>query len=240
MSLEELVAVGVVELRDLFLDRRADRHDFRAFAARALAHAVEIRIVLEAVFRDVGDVHQRLEREQEQIAHQRFLFVVEAEAARRLAFVETGRELLQNRHLRHRFLVVRLGRTLDAVQRLVDGVEIGQRQLGIDRFDVGDRIDLAGHVHDVGVLEAAHDVSDRVDFADVREELVAEPLALRRARDEAGDVDELDRRRNDFLRLHDVGERLQARIGHRHDADVRIDRAERDSSPPRCPPWSAR
>ena len=55
-----------------------------------------------------------------------------------------------------------------------------------------DRIDLAGDVHDVGVLEAAHDMRDRVGLADVREELVAEALALRRARDEARDVDELD------------------------------------------------
>ncbi len=53
---------------------------------------------------------------------------------------------------------------------------------------------LAGDVHDVVVLEAAHDVRDRVDFADVREELVAEAFALRCAGDEAGDVDELHRR----------------------------------------------
>ena len=51
-----------------------------------------------------------------------------------------------------------------------------------------------------GVFEAAHHLDDRVDFADVREELVAEPFALARALDQAGDVDELDRRGN-----HDVG-----------------------------------
>ena len=48
---------------------------------------------------------------------------------------------------------------------------------------------------DVGVLEAADDLDDRVDFADVGEELVAEPFALARALHQAGDVDELDRRR---------------------------------------------
>ena len=58
-----------------------------------------------------------------------------------------------------------------------------------------DRVDLAGDVDDVVVLEAAHHVGDRVDLADVGEELVAEALALRRAGDEAGDVDELDRGR---------------------------------------------
>ena len=49
-------------------------------------------------------------------------------------------------------------------------------------------------MHDVVVLEAAHHVRDGVGLADVREELVAEALALRGAGDQAGDVDELDRR----------------------------------------------
>ena len=52
-------------------------------------------------------------------------------------------------------------------------------------------------VHDVLVVEAAHHVDDRVGLADVAEELVAEALALGGALHEAGDVDELDRRRDD-------------------------------------------
>ena len=78
---------------------------------------------------------------------------------------------------------------------LLDGGEVGERQLGVDRLDVGDGIHLAGDMHDVVVLEAAHHVRDRIGLADVGEELVAEALALGRARDESGDVDELDRRR---------------------------------------------
>ena len=42
-----------------------------------------------------------------------------------------------------------------------------------------------------------------------------------------GDIDELHRGGQDALRMHDRGEFLQARIGHRHHADVRIDGAER-------------
>lgn len=37
---------------------------------------------------------------------------------------------------------------------------------------------LARDVHDVVVLEAAHDLADRVGLADVGEELVTEALAL--------------------------------------------------------------
>ena len=63
------------------------------------------------------------------------------------------------------------------------------------------RVDLARDVRDVVVLEAAHEMRDRVSLANVREELIAEPFALRRALDQARDVDELDDRRHDLLGL---------------------------------------
>ncbi len=44
---------------------------------------------------------------------------------------------------------------------------------------------------------------DRVAFADIGEELVPKPLTLRRSRHQSRDVDELDRRRDDFLRRGD-------------------------------------
>ncbi len=111
--------------------------------------------------------------------------------------------------------------------RALHRVEVGERELGVDDRDVRGGIDAPRHVHDVRVLEAAHHVGDRVHLADVREELVAEALALRGAGDEAGDVDELDRRRQDLLRLRDGRERVEPRVGHGHDADVRVDGAER-------------
>ena len=86
---------------------------------------------------------------------------------------------------------------------------------------------LAVDVHDVVVLEAAHDVRDRVDLADVAQELVPEPLALAGAADEPGDVEELDRRRRDLLGPGDRREPREARVRHGHDAHVGLDRAER-------------
>jgi len=76
-------------------------------------------------------------------------------------------------------------------QLLVDGLQVGQGEFGVDHLDVGDRVDPAGDVHDVLVLEAADDVGDRVALPDVGKELVAEPSALAGAGDQAGDVDEL-------------------------------------------------
>src|SRR5690606_38349816 len=96
----------------------------------------------------------------------------------------------------------------------------------VDRLDVGDRIDPAGDVDNVVVLEAAHHVADRIDLADVGEELVAQPFATGGAGDQPGDVDELHRGRDDLLRVDDPGERVQPRIRHRHDADIGLDGAE--------------
>ena len=105
--------------------------------------------------------------------------------------------------------------------------KIGQHQLGVDRFDVADRIDAALDVHHVFILVAADDVQDGVDVAQVAQELVAQPFALRRAAHQAGDVDQLKNGRDDLLRLDVAVDRRQPRIGNRHRADVRLDRAER-------------
>ena len=108
----------------------------------------------------------------------------------------------------------------------LDRLQVGERELGVDDLDVGDRIDLARDVDDVGIVEAAHDVRDRVALADVREELVAQSFALARAGDQSGDVDELDGRGDGLLRLGDRGQRVETRIGDLDDADVGLDRAE--------------
>jgi hypothetical protein len=65
-----------------------------------------------------------------------------------------------------------------------------------------------------------------IGFADMRQELVAQPFALARPRHQARNVDELDDGRDDAFGLHDRGELVQARVGQFDDADVRLDRAE--------------
>ncbi len=116
---------------------------------------------------------------------------------------------------------------LKAVDAPLQAVEIGQHQLGLDRFDVGDRIDAAFDMRHVGILEAAHHMGDGIDLADIGEELVAEPLAFRSAAHETGDIDEGQPRRHDLHRLGELGQRLQPPIGHRDFADIRLDGAER-------------
>ena len=134
-----------------------------------------------------------------QLLQQPALLGILDERARRLAGVQVLAQLLQQVALTDRILVAGLRGLLRALQAALDGVEIGERQLGVDHFDVVERLDAARDVHDVVVFEAAHDVRDRVGLANVRQELVAEAFALGSAGDQAGDVDELDGRGQDAL-----------------------------------------
>ena len=59
------------------------------------------------------------------------------------------------------------------------------------------------------------------------EELVAQALAAAGARDEAGDVHELNGRRDGFLRVGKLAQHAQPRVGHGDDAVVRVNRTER-------------
>ena len=106
-------------------------------------------------------------------------------------------------------------------------LEVGVDQLGLDRLDVGRRVDAALGVDDVVVVVGADDVQDRVGLADVGQELVAEALALVRAGDEPGDVVDLDRVGDDVRGADRAGDRVEALVGDGQHRDVRLDRGER-------------
>src|SRR6185437_5498629 len=108
-------------------------------------------------------------------------------------------------------LVAGLGCLRGAVQRLLHAAEVRERELGINGLYVGEWIDLSRHVNDIAALEGSDDVSNGVDLADVREELIAETRALRGTGDQARDVDQLHGSRDDLLRMRDARQLLQAR-----------------------------
>jgi hypothetical protein len=177
---------------------------------------------------DIGDVECRLHAEEKKRVQHHALLPAPVKRARRFALIERDLHLLQHRDQALRFLVAGHLRHLPVFSELLlDRLQIRQRQLGMDSVDIGGGIDLAGDVHHVGVVEGPHHVHDRVHLADVREELVAQSLALGCARDQAGDVHELDCRRNDLLRSIDLRELCEPQVGHLDDADVGLDGAER-------------
>jgi len=225
---EHLHLFEIVQFGDLGFDLVAHRHDDGAFFFGDGFYHVEVRVVLEAVFGDVGDVHHRLGGEQVEGLGQALLVVTQVfeQAARRLAFGEVGDELFQQGLLRYGFFVATLGGTGDALQLLLAAVEVGHDQLEVDDLDIALGVDAVGDVDDVLVFEAAHHVGDGVGLADVGEELVAQAFTFRRARYQAGDVDEFHGGGDDLFGLDDLGQGIQARVGHGHDAAVRLDGAE--------------
>ena len=199
-------------------------------------------IVLEAVLEHVGHVHHRLEREQEQVANRRLVLVGQAQRPGRRALIEAGAQARQHFLLRDCVLIAGLGRAFRRGSALFrrSPDRPAPARYRWSRCRRSGR-SCRCHVDDVGVLEAAHHVGDRVHLADVGQELVAQALALatrrppgrrcRRTRPRSGWI---------FCGLTISASCVQARIGHRHDADVGLDRAERESWPRRCPPWSTR
>ena len=69
-------------------------------------------------------------------------------------------------------------------------------------------------------------MEDSVRLADVRKELVSQALAAGGAPDQAGDIDDIDRRRNRPLRLAYLAEHVEALVRNRRRAEVRLYRAE--------------
>ena len=113
------------------------------------------------------------------------------------------------------------------MQAFFNRCQIGQAQLGLDDFDVVDRVDLTGDVDDVVVLKAAHHVDGGVGLADVLQELVAQAFPGAGTCHQTGNVDKLHNGGDDALWRDDVGQLLQARVWHFDDADVGLDGAKR-------------
>src|SRR5690606_38072383 len=105
--------------------------------------------------------------------------------------------------------------------------QIGQRQLGVDDFDVGNRIHAPSHVNDVLVLEAPHNIHNGVCLADIGQKLVSQTLTLGGTRNQTRNIDKLNHSRQDALGFDDLGQRRQTRVGHLYHTNVRLDSAKR-------------
>jgi len=224
---EKREAVGLAHIRDFGLEPGADRNHRRPLARGVRAHRIEQGVVMEPVLVHVRHVDRGLVREQAQRPQQLQRLRLQPQAAHRLRLVEVRAHRLQHRVQAYRFLVARSRLRGGPLQGFLDGRQVGQRELGLDDLDVGHGIDAPADVHDIGILEAAHEIDDAVGLADVGEKLVAETLAFGSARDEPGDVHELHDRRRHLLGTRKLRDPREPRVGHGHDAHVRVDGAER-------------
>ncbi|KPW88813.1 Uncharacterized protein ALO79_06595 [Pseudomonas syringae pv. castaneae] len=225
---EHVFFFAVIQFGDFGFDLVADRHQHCAFFFGDGADHVQQRVVLETVFGNVGNVHDRLGGQQVEATDGGLLVFAHAlhQAACWLAFAEVGDQLFKQAFLDHCVLVTALGIACDLLQLLLAAVEVSEDQFQIDDLDVALGVDAVGDVNHVLVFKAAHHVSDGVGLADVGEELVAQAFAFRSACHQACDVDELHGGRQDAFRVDDGCQGRQARVRHRHDAAVRFNGAE--------------
>ena len=129
-------------------------------------------------------------------------------------------------------LLVALGHLRGLFHTAVDHFEVCHDELQVDGLNVAQGVDgdvraCVGHdVHDVFIVEAAHNVHDGVSAADVLEELVAEARTLACALDKTRDIDKFDDGGGLLLGVVHLGELIEALVGNGHHADVRLDGAE--------------
>ena len=114
------------------------------------------------------------------------------------------------------------------MDRTFAGIQIRQRQLGIDYINIFRRVYFTCYVDNVVVLEATHHVTDRFGFTDVGQELVTQTFTFGCTFHQARDVHELHGGWQNALRLHDFRKLVQTRVGHWHNAGVRLDGTERE------------
>ena len=132
--------------------------------------------LVEVVLADVDDGEHRAVGEQEVRLRACSRHVgLQAGAVQRAALAERVVGGLQGLESRRPSALVELGLAGGLVESLLDGLEVGQGQLDLDDSQVFERVARAG---DVVVDERTQHEHDRVDLADVGEELVAQTLAL--------------------------------------------------------------
>ncbi len=189
-------------------------------------HAIDLgELRRHLVLVDIRDIEHRLHRQQVQVVNGLHLLIGKAKAGSAMALVQARFHLLRRLPLQRERLVA-AGILFQATHRLLQRAQVGENQLGLDGLDVAFGIDATIDMHNVGIAEIADDLANRVGFANVSEELVAQALTLACAGDQTGDVDEFHRRGHDAGGVVDLLETQQARVGNRHDAHIRLDGGE--------------
>ena len=80
---------------------------------------------------------------------------------------------------------------------------------------------------DIGVIKSANYLENRIDRADMREELIPESLALRGTLDETCDIYKFDCSRDRLGTIHDHTDLFETFIIHIHDTSIGLDRTKR-------------
>ena len=180
----------------------------------------------KVAFRDIAGVEDALGAQEAKAFEGNFFFVGKFEGKGGFVFVEMREEAIDQFDILGGFLVATPGFFGALFFLAFEGSEVGEDEFGIDDLDIAEGVNRSHVVNDVFVLEATHDVDDRIDFADIGEEFISEALAFAGPGDESGDVNEFDGGGNDAIGFCDGAEGFKTLVRHLHHADVWVDGAE--------------
>mmetsp|Transcript_34505 Transcript_34505/g.76655 ORF Transcript_34505/g.76655 Transcript_34505/m.76655 type:complete len:390 (-) Transcript_34505:245-1414(-) len=185
-------------------------------------------LVGQVTLRHVCGKDHGLEGEQPQALDAGRLVLVEGHATGRLARLQGSHNPVECALLHLGLLLLLLGllALLQPLHPLLNLSQVSQGQLQVDDVNIIQGVNLAGHVNDVVVLEAAHYLADGVCLADVCEELVAQALTLTGSAHQASNVNKLHSGGHQLLRLGDGAQHLETRVWHRDNALVGLNRTE--------------
>ena len=145
---EHFFLLGLGHEGEFAFDLGADRDNFAAFfggvGADALGHGA---LAVEIVFVDVHDVEDLFGGDEAEVFEGLGLFdVVDHQEAGGLAFVEEGLDLLEGFEAGDFVGLAGLGGAFGLAEGAFDGLEVGEREFGVDDFDVAEGIDGARDV----------------------------------------------------------------------------------------------
>ena len=224
---EEHLRFLILKLADLFLDPGRDDHMGIALGCGHVGHFRRQGIAGAGIrFGHVADVEHGFRGQKLQHPPGLRILGIDLHGAGGFARLQRRQRLAQQHVLLHRVLVAAFQLAHQTGQALLDAFHIGQHQLHLDGFGIGHGVHAAFDMGDVVILETAQHMGDGVAFADIGQELIAQPLALGRALHQPRDVHKGHARGDDLLAACNLGQPVEPVIGHRHLAHVRLDRAE--------------
>ena len=219
------------EFGDFLFRSRADDERFAAFFLRVIGDFLCERNVVHVLshvrFGNVSRVNHGFCGEQEKSVHV-FLFLFgEFQPSHGHFFFQPVEDFFEYVRFDFILFVARFDHPERFVVTLLNGFDVGENKFEIDYSDISYRVHGVFHVRNVFVLEASHNVNDRVHLSYVRKEFVSESFAFGRALYKPCDIDEFYACRRNFFAVIKRGESGKSFVRNGNHSHVRFDGTER-------------
>ena len=178
---------------------------------------VDPRRFIGSIIADVAHTHDGAFREKREARKGFDVFVGRDDVGQRHCGLERRQTAFEQQQLAL-FVFVRLGGFLecrpDALDPRRDRIQIGEDQLIPDRLEIGLWVNTVSIRRNGGILEVPYDGNQEIHLADYGQESPPLLLPLAAVHRHAGHIDEFDRRLDHFLGVVQLGQIVEATVGH--------------------------